>query len=97
MSHPRTKDFTGYPELELSIMLSQVDNSFDFLNYMNTGKTATGDDFPRNTTERSSIKRNHDRVKQCRQLLKQILHDNEQPRQLVDTHALADQQFLHDS
>ena len=97
MSHARTKDFTGYPELELSIMLSQVDNSFDFLNYMNTGKTVTGHDFPRNTTERNTIKRNHERVKQCRQLLKQILRSDKQMKRPVDIFALADQQFLHDS
>ena len=96
MSHPRTKDFTGYPGLELSVMLSQLDNSFDFLNYMNTGKTVTGEEFSRNTTERNTIKRNHDRVKRCRQLLKQILNDKqtEQPINSID---LADQQFLHDS
>lgn len=96
MPHARTKDFTGYPELELSIMLSQVDNSFDFLNYMNTGKTVTGEEFPRNTTERSTINRNHDRVKQCRQLLKQILN-HKQTEQPINSIELAAQQFLHDS
>lgn len=73
MSQSRTTDFKSYPELELSIKLSQLEGTFKFLQYMNTGKTASGEKFPRNLTERRSVERSLNRVKECRQLFKDII------------------------
>ena len=77
MSHqPRESDHKEYPELELALKLSQLEGTFQFLDYMNNGKTVTGEDFPRNTTERSSVDRGLKRVQECRQLFKEILYKN---------------------
>jgi hypothetical protein len=77
MSHqPRESDHKEYPELELALKLSQLEGTFQFLDYMNNGKTVTGEDFPRNTTERSSVDRGLKRVQECRQLFKEILNKN---------------------
>lgn len=70
----REKHFTPYPELELSLKLSQLEGALKFLDYMNTGKTVTGEDFPRNTTERSSVDRGLKRVQECRMLFKEIVN-----------------------
>lgn len=77
MSHPRSEEFTSYPELELSLKLSQLEGTFKFLNYMNTDKTVTGEDFPRNTTERSSVSRGLQRVQECRRLFNEIINKHQ--------------------
>lgn len=76
MTHqPRDINHETYPEMELSLKLSQIESAFKFLEYMNNEKTITGEELPRNTTERCSVKRNHERVQECRQLLKQIINE----------------------
>lgn len=65
---------TNYPELELSLKLSQLEGTLRFLNYMNTGKTVTGEDFPRNITERSSVDRALKRIQECRAVFKVIIN-----------------------
>ncbi len=77
MSHPRTTDFKSYPELELSLKLSQLEGTFKFLQYMNNGKTAAGESFPRNLTERRSVERSLKRVQECRQLFKDIINKHQ--------------------
>ena len=78
MSHqPREPEFKEYPELELSLKLSQLEGAFKFLDYMNNGKTVTGEDFPRNSTERSSVDRGLKRVQECRALFKQIVNKHQ--------------------
>tara|TARA_R110002167_G_scaffold337268_2_gene544732 strand:- start:388 stop:615 length:228 start_codon:yes stop_codon:yes gene_type:complete len=68
----KAKEFHRYPELELVKKLTQLENSFKFLEYMNNGKTATGDEFPRNTTERSTVTRGLSRAKECLELFKSM-------------------------
>lgn len=76
MTHqPRDINYETYPELELSSKLSQIESAFNFLEHININKTASGEEFPRSTTERCSVKRNHQRVKECRALLKQIINE----------------------
>lgn len=71
MSHqPREADHKKFPELELSLKLSQLEGCLKFLNYLNNEV----EDVPRNETEKQSIKRNLDRVIECRQLFKQIVN-----------------------
>lgn len=70
----RDTHFKSYPELELSLKLSQLEGTLRFLDYMNNGKTVTGEDFPRNVTERSSVDRSLKRIQECRELFKQIVN-----------------------
>ena len=72
----QTEFGTDYPELVLARKLSQLEGTFKFLDYMNNGKTVTGEDMPRNTTERSSVNRGLERVQECRRLFKEILNKN---------------------
>ena len=91
-------NFQTYPELELLLKMSQLESSLKFLDYMNNGHTVTGEPFPRNVTERSSVSTNLERIKECRVLLKGILNDRPSPvASQPDNQTLADQQFLHDS
>ena len=66
----RTEDHKSYPELELSIKLSQLEGAFKFLDHVNNALQ----DAPRNVTERETIKRNLDRVQECRELFKVIVN-----------------------
>jgi len=70
----REKHTTTYPELELCLKLSQLEGTLKFLDYMNTGKTVTGEDFPRNLTERNSVDRALKRIQESRVLFKQIVN-----------------------
>lgn len=99
MPHTREESYNGYPELDLSLKLSQIENALKFLDYVNNEKKEDGSDFSRNTTERQTIKRNLERVRECRSIFKNILnkHKNNQNKQQVDIFKLAREQFLHDS
>jgi hypothetical protein len=66
----RTEDHKSYPEIELSIKLSQLEGAFKFLDHLNNQST----DAPRNVTERETVKRNLERVQECRQLYKQVIN-----------------------
>ena len=66
----REKHFTTYPELELSLKLSQLEGAFKFLDHMNNELS----DAPRNTTERETVIRNLTRVQECRVLFKEIVN-----------------------
>ena len=99
MPHTREENYNGYPELDLSLKLSQIENALKFLDYVNNEKKEDGSDFSRNTTERQTIKRNLERVQECKDIFKDILnkHKNNQNKQQVDIFKLAREQFLHDS
>jgi len=65
----RTEDHKSYPEIELSIKLSQLEGAFKFLDHVNNQL----EEAPRNVTERETVKRNLARVQECRELFKQII------------------------
>lgn len=66
----RDEHFTPYPELELSLKLSQLEGAFKFLVHMNNELS----DVPRNTTERETVIRNLTRIQECRALFKEIVN-----------------------
>lgn len=66
------KNFKPYIQLEIARKLSQIESAFSFLDYMNNEL----ENAPRNMTERSSISRNHARVKEVRQLFNQLLQQH---------------------
>ena len=73
MTNQREHENITSIEMELALKLSQIEGSFRFLDYMNNEKTIAGDDFPRNTTERSSVTTNLARIKEVRNLYKRLL------------------------
>ena len=99
MPHTREENYNGYPELDLSLKLSQIENALKFLDYVNNEKKEDGSDFSRNTTERQTIKRNLERVRECRDIFKNIVNDHKDTKHKlsVDVFKLAREQFLHDS
>lgn len=71
----------NYPEMELSVKLSQIEGCLKFLHYMNFDEHGDVVERPRNETERQSIKNNLERVRECRSLLKRILNGHKQKLQ----------------
>ena len=93
----RQDDYKPYPELKLALTLSQMQGHIKFLEHMNTGKTVTGDDLPRNTTERSTVKNLLGKIELAQDLYKTVCQEKTVSAQTLTTQQLADQQFLHDS
>ena len=93
----RQDNYKPYPELELAITLSQMQGHIKFLEYVNTGKTAAGEDFPRNTTERSTVKNLLGKIELAQALYKTVCRKKATNNTTLTTQQLADQQFLHDS
>jgi hypothetical protein len=94
MTHQQRQPFMSeFPELELSLKLSQLEGAFKFLDYMNS-------DLPnaaRNVTEQQTVKRNLDRVVECRKLFNYIINKNRKDVSRPTNDELAQQQFIHDS
>lgn len=83
-----------FPELELSLKLSQLEGAFKFLDYMNNELHEA----KRNVTEQRTVKSSLTRVIECRNLFKQIINSNRAVRKSsISNEQLANQQFLHDS
>ena len=82
-----------FPELELSLKLSQLEGAFKFLDYMNNDLPQAA----RNVTEQQTVKRNLNRVQQCRELFNYIVNKNRKGVSKPTNNELAQQQFLHDS
>ena len=73
----RDEKYISYPEMELSINLSQLEACLTFLNYMHFDEDGNPTNKPRNETERQSIINNLERIKESRQLLKNIIIENQ--------------------
>ena len=73
----RYQKYISYTEMELSINLSQIEACLTFLHYMYFDEEGVPDEKPRNETERQSIINNLERIKESRQLLKNIIVENQ--------------------
>lgn len=93
----RQDNYKPYPELELALTLNQMQGHIKFLEYINTGKTATGEDLPRNTTERGTVKNLLGKIELAQSLYKTVCRKKANNNTALTNQQLADQQFLHDS
>lgn len=83
-----------FPELELSLRLSQLEGAFKFLDYMNNELHEAD----RSVTEQQTVKRNLTRVMECRDLFKQIVNKHrDSKKSSIANEQLAHNQFIHDS
>lgn len=60
-------------EIDLALKLSQLEGCFKFLYYMNFDEYGESTDKPRNETERQSVKRNLERVKEVREMYRTLI------------------------
>lgn len=93
----RQDNYKPYPELELALTLSQMQGHIKFLEYINTGKTVTGEHFPRNATERGTVKNLLGKIELAQALYKTVCRKKANNNTALTNQQLADQQFLHDS
>lgn len=92
----RQDNYKPYPELELALTLNQMQGHIKFLEYINS-KNKSGEDFPRNTTERSTVKNLLGKIELAQDLYKTVCRKKANNNTALTNQQLADQQFLHDS
>lgn len=81
---------------EMSLKLAQLEGAFLFLEEMNNHPE--GSNRPRSVTERNTVARNLQRIKEVRQMYRIIRKDTPEKNVTgVEISRMAAQQFLHDS